>query len=290
MKKIILDYLDKGYPANGSFVEYVGRDVYNSFVNLCKSIYGTKKTILYGVKISHFEGDTIISAGVVWTGEELVTIEETLIADMVYENSLKLVFSDIVTNHAYRDGTSRNTYIEKKGIVASGASEDDPELITSYFRTKPVDEVVTVEFDNYTEHISAGVPRVYGKKTTHRDGLVVIDGFISDTMMLDEGESLEIEVDVKDLNLVPNCIGSRIDIGNGYLLAVGTDYNFEKEIPVSLKSQQRFNVFQQKLRADLSGLNIPLRTQITYTLQFKIIAAVNNMNEFFGYTIPVPEP
>lgn len=282
MKKIILDFLDKGYPANGSFVEYVGRDIYDSFTNLCKSLYGAKKTILHGIEILHIgNSHTSVSAGIVWNGRELVSILATSLAGIFYDSDLKFVFSENPTSHAYRDGTSRNTYIEKKGEVTSGASEGDPERISLYHRTKPIDEVVTAEFDNYEEHISTGVPHVRGRKTIHRDGLIVIDGFISGTELFSSPRDRYVRVNVIDLNLAPRCPMGRIDIGNAFLTL--NEVFKEECLLIKLKSWQHMMVDNQRLEVFLS--DAPVGEEFSFSIQFKMIIDKNNMSRIDTYEV-----
>ncbi len=182
MDRIIFDNVQRGFPANEKFMQMVDKNRL-AVLEVCRGIFGNQKVILKGVEVTvtpNKQGtkDVAISSGVVWTGDDLVYVEESRAATMDPANTLAVVITNDTEKGTFRDGGQYNAYIRNRGAVVASKLPAFETLLRDYIRAQVLLPTVSKILPADLRHTGLNIKGSL-QQTVYSDGRVNIRGTVA---------------------------------------------------------------------------------------------------------------
>lgn len=125
MRKIILDNLASGFPADENFAKMVAEQS-DMIKQLCMSLFGDETVILSGLEVitrgSGSSATTTIEEGYVWLFSELVKVDREVLNGIVPLSNIWLGLGGEAINGTYHTGVVMPTYKTDKGYITASAN------------------------------------------------------------------------------------------------------------------------------------------------------------------------
>jgi len=116
MKKIVVDFLTRGFPANENFLNFLNEELHNNLLLLCQSLYPdsvNKAYVLYGMQESIGTNITSISQGVIFYNNEIFLVPPYSYGTGEQRGGHGLIINTLETDDKFGDGLMHVAYRER---------------------------------------------------------------------------------------------------------------------------------------------------------------------------------